>query len=173
MSNFEHLIRNRYSCRQFSDSEVLSDQVQLILESALLSPTAKNNRQWQFYVTDNRLLMTQLADVKEHGASFLRDAGFAVVVACDPKNDECWIEDCSIAAITMQYQASDLGLGSCWCEIRDRYLSDGTSAEDAVRGIVGVGENERILCVIAFGHAKSGETKHSREADWQKVKIVD
>jgi len=34
----------------------------------------------------------------------------------DPMQNDCWVEDGSIAAISMQYQAEALGLGSCWVQ---------------------------------------------------------
>ena len=45
------------------------------------------------------------------GSQFLKDAPLAIVVLGDPMQNDCWVEDGSIAAISMQYQAEELGLG--------------------------------------------------------------
>ena len=62
----------------------------------------------------------KIADAKDLGSQFLKEAPLAIVVLGDPTQNDCWIEDGSIAAISMQYQAEDLGLGSCWCHQRGR-----------------------------------------------------
>lgn len=54
------------------------------------------------------------------GAAFLADAAMAVVVMADPLASDVWIEDASIASIMIQLQAEDLGLGSCWIQVRER-----------------------------------------------------
>ena len=40
----------------------------------------------------------------------------------DPLASDVWIEDASIASIMIQLQAEDLGLGSCWVQVRERSL---------------------------------------------------
>ena len=52
------------------------------------------------------------------GAAFVKDAPAAVVVCGDPSASGLWVEDCSIAAVTMQYAALALGLGSRWAQMR-------------------------------------------------------
>jgi nitroreductase len=82
------------------------------------------------------------------------------------------VEDGSIAAITMQYQAEDLGLGSCWVQMRGRGLSDGTSADTVIRGILDIPENYSVLCVLGIGH-KADERKPQNEdkLKWENVHI--
>jgi septum formation protein len=59
------------------------------------------------------------------GAAFLADAAMAVVVMADPLASDVWIEDASIASIMIQLQAEDLGLGSCWIQVRERFTATG------------------------------------------------
>ena len=86
--------------------------------------------------------------------------------------NDCWVEDGSIAAISMQYQAEDLGLGSCWIQMRGRGLSDGTTADTVIRGVLDIPENLSVLCVLAFGH-KADERKPQNEdkLKWENVHI--
>ena len=123
-------------------------------------------------VVDDKDDLAKLADAKEKFAQFVKDAPLAIVVAGDPQENECWIEDGSIAAISMQLQAEDLGLGSCWAQMRNNYLSDGTASEDVIRGILDIPENMRVLCVVAFGH-KADERKPQNEdrLKWENVHI--
>lgn len=172
MNSFEDLVSCRHSCRVFAEGDINSDDVSLILRAALMSPVSKGRRLWQFIVVDDKIQLEMLADSKDNGAGFLRGAAMAVVVAGDSLKDDCWIEDCSIAALMMQLQAEDLGIGSCWVQIRGRGLCDGTSAEDVVRGVLGIPDNLNVLCVIGFGHKGEEKERHDEDALlWENVHI--
>src|SRR5574344_2066478 len=90
----------------------------------------------------------------------------------DPQQNDCWIEDGSIAAISMQYQIEDLGLGSCWIQMRGRGLSDGTTASSVIRGILDIPEQYEVLCVLAVGN-KADERKLQDEdkLKWENVHL--
>ena len=173
MKSFKDLVQQRRSHRKFTDELVDGEHVQLILRAALMSPTSKSGRSWQFVVVDDKTILERLADAKSMGSQFLKDAPLAIVVAGDSTINDCWIEDCSIAAISMQYQAEELGLGSCWVQMRGRGLADGTSADTVIRGLLGLPENINVLCVIAIGHP-SDERKPQNEdrLKWENVRIM-
>ena len=152
MTDFKDLAQMRRSHRKFTQEEVDSDHLKLILRAALMSPTSKSQRAWQFVVVDDKLSLEKLADAKNLGSQFLKDAPLAIVVLGDPLQNDCWVEDGSIAAISMQYQAEELGLGSCWIQMRARGLDDGTPADTVIRGILDIPENMNCLCIIALGH---------------------
>lgn len=170
MKDFKELVQMRRSHRKFTDEPLTPDEVKLILRAGLMSPTSKNRRSWQFIVVDDKVNLQKLADAKEQYAEFISGAPLAIVLAANPEENECWIEDCSIAAITMQYQAEDLGLGSCWAQMRNYTLSDGTSSEEVIRGILGIPDTHRVLCILAIGH-KADERKPQNEErlKWENV----
>ena len=170
MTEFKDLAQMRRSHRKFTEQEIDADDVRLILRSALMSPTSKGQRAWQFVVVDDKQDIEKLADAKDLGSQFLKGAPLAIVVLGDPVQNDCWIEDGSIAAISMQYQAEDLGLGSCWIQMRGRGLSDGTSADTVIRGILDIPENLNVLCILAIGH-KADERKPQNEdkLKWENV----
>ena len=68
-------------------------------------------------------MLAKLSVCKPAGAAFLKDCALAVVVLANVMESDVWVEDASIASIYMQLQAEDLGLGSCWCQIRIRNVS--------------------------------------------------
>ncbi|WP_455096307.1 nitroreductase family protein [Prevotella koreensis] len=172
MSNFSTLAQLRRSHRKFTKEEISAEDVRLILRAALMSPTSKGRRDWQFVVVDDKIDIEKIADAKSNGSLFVKDAPLVVVVLGDPLANDCWIEDASIAAISMQYQAEDLGLGSCWVQMRGRGLSDGTSADVVIRGILDIPENLSCLCVLAFGH-KADDRKPQNEdrLKWENVHV--
>ena len=172
MTDFKDLAQQRRSHRKFTDEEIDAEDVKLIMRAALMAPTSKGQRAWQFVVVDAPLDIEKLSDAKDLGSQFMKGAPLAVVVLGDPMQNDCWVEDGSIAAISMQYQAEELGLGSCWVQMRGRGLSDGTSADTVIRGILGIPENLSVLCVIAIGH-KADERKPQNEdkLKWENVHI--
>ena len=90
----------------------------------------------------------------------------------DPTLTDPWIEDASIAATLMQLQAADLGLGSCWIQVRDRYRADGVSANEYVQELLGIPETLPVVCIVTFGH-KDEERKavDTSKLLWEKVHI--
>ena len=172
MSKFKDIISKRRSCRAFVKKEIKSDDVRLILRAALMSPTSMGKQSWQFIVVDDNILLEKLADSKDRGADFLRSVAFAVVVLDSPIYNDCWIEDCSIAAFAMQLQATDLGIGSCWAQIRGRGLSDGTLSKDVIQGILNVPSNLEPLCIIGFGYKQNEKDPHDENSlKWENVQI--
>ena len=172
MTDFKTLVQVRRSHRKFTSAEISGDDVKLILRAALMSPTAKSNRGWQFVVVDDKRDLEKLADAKDAGSQLIKDAALAIVVLGDPMQNDCWVEDGSIAAISMQYQAEELGLGSCWVQMRGRGLSDGTSADTVIRGILDIPENLNVLCVVAFGHkADERQPQNEDKLKWENVHV--
>ena len=169
---FKDLVQLRRSHRKFTDEEIDADDVKLILRAGLMAPTSKGQRAWQFVVVDDKADLEKLADAKDMGGQFLKDAPRAIVVLGDPLQNDCWVEDGSIAAISMQYQAEALGLGSCWVQMRGRGLSDGTSADMVIRGVLDIPEELSCLCVVAIGH-KADERKPQNEdkLKWENVHL--
>ena len=170
--DFKDLVQQRRSHRKFTGEEVSAEDVKLILRAGLMAPTSKGQRAWQFVVVDDKTDLEKLSDAKDLGGQLIRDAALAIVVLGDPMQNDCWVEDGSIAAISMQYQVEELGLGSCWVQMRGRGLSDGTSADTVIRGVLDIPENLSCLCVIAVGH-KADERKPQNEdkLKWENVHL--
>ena len=158
--------------RKFTEEELTKEQVVTILKAALMAPTSKRNNGWQFIVIDDKDTLKELSYCKENGASFITDAALAVVVTADPLASDVWIEDASIASAMIQLQAEDLGLGSCWVQVRERFTSAGMSSDEFVRGILDIPLQLQVLSIIAIGH-KGMERKPFNEENlqWEKIHI--
>ena len=170
MENFSSLAAKRRSMRQFTDEKLTDEERKLLLRAALIAPTSKHPNGWEFVAVDDKAKLASLAECRESGAAFVAEAPFAVVVLGDPTVTDAWIEDASIAAIMIQLQAADLGLGSCWAHVRNRSKADGTPAADVVRKLLGIPEKYEPLCIIAVGH-KGMERKPFNEdsLQWNKI----
>lgn len=153
MEDFKTLVQQRRSHRKFTQEKVSPEDVRLILRAALMSPTSKGQRAWHFCVTDDPEAISRMATAKDGGAQFMSGAPLAIVVMGNPETNSCWIEDGAIAAFAMQLQAEDLGLGSCWVQMRGRGVKDGPTANETIHDILGLPEDQEVLCVVAIGHA--------------------
>lgn len=137
-----------------------------------MSPTSKRSNSWQFIAVDDKETLDKLSRCKEHGAAFLADAALAIVVMADPLASDVWIEDASVASILIQLQAEDMGLGSCWIQVRERFTATGMSSDEYVHGILDIPLQLQVLSIIAIGH-KGMERKPFDEEhlQWEKVHI--
>lgn len=170
MTDFKDLVQMRRSHRKYTDEEINPEDVQTIMRAALMSPTSKGRRAWHFVLVDNKVDIEKLADAKAQLSQFLKEAPLAIVVLGDPVENPCWIEDASVAAITMQYQIEELGLGSCWIQMRNEVLSDGTTSDEVIRGVLDIPENMNCLCILAVGHAADQRKPQSEDRlKWENV----
>jgi len=172
MNNFSELIKNRRSMRKFTGEELTQDQVVTLLKAALMSPSSKRSNPWQFIVVDDKETLQQLSICKEMGASFLKDAALAIVVMADPLASDVWIEDAAIASLMIQLQAEDMGLGSCWIQVRERFTATGIPSGDFVHNVLDIPLQLQVLSIVAVGH-KGMERKPFNEEhlQWEKVHL--
>lgn len=172
MENFSDLIKNRRSMRKFTGEELTQDEVVALMKAALMSPSSKRTNCWQFVLVDDKELLKDLAHCKEAGSAFLADAALAVVVVADPLVSDVWVEDASIASLMVQLQAEDLGLGSCWVQVRERFTATGMPSNEFVHGLLDLPLQLQVLSIIAVGH-KGMEHKPFDEAhlQWEKIHI--
>ena len=172
MTDFKDLVQLRRSHRKFTTEEMNPDDLKMILRAALMSPTSKSQRAWQFIVVDDPVAIEKLADAKDMGSQFLKGAPLAIVVLGDPVQNDCWVEDGSIAAISMQYQAEELGYGTCWIQMRGRGLADGTTADTVIRGILNIPDNMNTLCVLTLGcKAEERKPQNEEKLKWENVHL--
>ncbi len=172
MENLHNLLVCRHSIRKYTDQQVKPEDVQLILEAALLSPTSKSSRSWQFIVVEDKDILVSMSECKPAGAMPLKGCAFAVVVCADPAKSDAWIEDASIAAEMMQLQAADLGIGSCWIQIRDRYASDSTPSQEIIQELLEIPETLPVVCVMTFGYpAEERRPVDTSKLLWEKVHV--
>ena len=158
--------------RKFTDEELTQDQVLTLLKAALMAPSSKRSNCWQFIVVDDKDTLEKLSFCKESGAAFVKDAALAIVVTADPLASDVWIEDASIASLMIQLQAEDMGLGSCWIQIRERYTATGMPSDEFVRAVLDIPLQLQVLSIVAVGH-KGMERKPFDEEhlQWEKIHI--
>lgn len=172
MNSFAELIQLRRSTRKFTDRLLSPEQVELIVRAGLMSPSSKRSTPWQFVVVEEKEMLKKLAACKPGSAKFLEESALAIVVLANVMESEAWIEDASIASIMMQLQAEDIGLGSCWCQVRGRQTEDDTDSAQYVRELLNIPYQLEVLSIIGIGY-KAQENKPFDESrlKWEKVHL--
>ncbi|MDR2389942.1 MAG: nitroreductase family protein [Tannerellaceae bacterium] len=172
MKSFSELIKARRSTRRFTEELLTPEAVELILKAGLMSPSSKRSTPWQFIVVEDKEILLKLSEAKPQGAAFLRNCPLAIVVAADVSQSEAWVEDAAIASILMQLQAEDLGLGSCWCQIRGRQTADGADSARYVCDVLHIPYPVEVLSIIAVGYkAKENTPFDASLLRWEAVHI--
>lgn len=172
MESFSELIKSRRSMRKFTEEELTQEQVVTLMKAALMAPTSKRSNAWQFIVVDDKKKLRELSLCKAQSSQFIADAALAVVVAADPLASDVWIEDASIASIYLQLQAEDLGLGSCWVQVRERFTASGMPSNDYVHQVLDLPLPLQVLSVIAIGHKGMARKPFDEEhLQWEKIHL--
>ena len=157
------LLRKRRSVRRFSEKSVEPEKVDLLIEALLRSPSSKGRNPWEFIVVTDPEQRAKLAEAKPKGGTFVVRAPLAIVICADPEKCDVWIEDCSIAAIILQLAALDLGLGSCWSQIRRRSHASGEASSDYLRQVLNLPEQYQVQAIIGIGYPAEEKIGHAQE----------
>ena len=161
---FIELLKKRRSIRQFENRPVEKEKIDNLVEAALRSPSSRSLNPWEFVVVTDPQIIDELSRSKSHGASFMKNAPLAVVVCADPEKSDVWVEDCSIAALLLHLEATDLGLGSCWVQIRMREHDAGSSAEAYVKKLLNIGEDMVVEAIVAIGYPGEDKSEHPKSS---------
>ena len=112
-------IRARRSIRRYQPgAPVPEEDVKLMLEAAMLAPSACNSRPWEFFVAEGPV-KDRLHAIHPY-AGMLETASLAIVVCARPEDQSgkaagFWPLDCGAAVENLLLQAVALGYGACWC----------------------------------------------------------
>jgi nitroreductase len=157
------LLKSRRSIRKFQNKVVEKEKIDTILKSALLAPSSRSRRPWEFIAVTDKEILKKLSNTREHASSFIADAPLGIVVISDPLSYDVWIEDASIASIIIQLSAQNLGLGSCWIQVRERFHSENVKAEDYIKEILGIPDKYSVECMIAIGYSAEEKQAYSED----------
>ena len=118
--NFNQLVSNRYSVRNFSKKEVEDEKLNKVLEAARLAPSAANFQPFKIYVIKSEPLLSSVREC--YHREWINAAPIILVMV--GLHEVAWKRssdtkdytdiDTAIAIDHMTLQATDLGLGSCW-----------------------------------------------------------
>lgn len=153
-------ISKRKSIRKYQNKEVEDEKINKILESARIAPSAANRQEWKFIVVKNQETREKLVDAA-NGQKFVAQAP-VTIVACSTESERvmpcgqyAYTVDLSIAVSFMILEATELGLGTCWL---------GAYSEDAVKEILDIPEEIRVVAMFTLGYDDNGSIDTPRKA---------
>ena len=165
------LLMKRRSIRKYKQEAVDADKLKKIMQAALLAPSSRGKNPWEFIVVQNPETLNELGKCRHPQQVFLPDTPAAIVVLGDTSVTDVWVEDCSIAMTIMQLEAEQLGLGSCWIQIRNRMAQGETqTSNEYVKNLLCVPEQYEVLAILGIGHPDEEKAPYQLEAlHYEKV----
>ena len=143
------LIENRRSVRKFHpDKPVTREQLNRLLETAMMAPSACNSRPWEFIAVTKREVLDEIVRVHPF-AGMCETATAAIIIVAIPQEGKpigYFPQDCAAATQNILLEAVSMGLGACWCGVypRDNHIA-------AIREIFKIKEPKIPFNVIAIG----------------------
>ncbi len=165
------LLQRRRSIRKFAEQSIPEVQLQKVLQAALLAPSSRGRVPWEFILVEEKDTLQQLGKCRHPQQAFLPQTPAAIVVVGDTTASDVWVEDCSIAMTLMQLEAEQLGLGSCWVQIRRRMAqNEQESSGDFVKRLLNIPEQYEVLAILALGvPAEEKPRRQLEELRYEKV----
>jgi|LGVF01.2.fsa_nt_gb nitroreductase len=161
------LLKTRYSIRKYKQETVAKELIHNIVEAMLSSPSGKNKNPWEFLCLDNKEIISGLSRAKSGGAKFLESTPNVIVVLSQEEKSDTWIEDASIALTIGHLTAHELGLGSCWIQIRNRENADGPSI-DYIREYLNLPDGLNVVGLLSIGYPDE-QPDRVKKYDYSKV----
>jgi nitroreductase len=170
-------IRDRRSIRRFTDHAVTREQIETLLDAAVVAPNHKLTQPWRFYVLGPEaryafgLVLggrkakkiedpTAAQAMRENVAAEHRALPALIVVTVTPSgNPEIAEEDYAATMMAVQniaLAATAIGLGT-------HIKSGAVMADAAARAAMGVREGERVVAMINFGEPAEVPPPKKRE----------
>ena len=160
---FTELAKRRRSIKRFTSKHVEQEKIDELIEAALRAPSGRAARPWEFVVVKDKEFLEKLSVAKPSGAVFVKDASVGIVVCADPSESYVWIENCSVAAVSMQYAAHSLGLGSRWAQMRENNYNESKSSREYIAELLDLPDNLDVECIIAIGYPGEEMVPYKKE----------
>ncbi len=169
---FQEVIKDRFSCRNYSGKEVSPETLRQIMEAVHLAPSACNRQPWRFIVIsrpdDGE---GRKAVIDSYNRQWIETAP-VYIIACGLPG-EAWVRpfdgknhtdvDVSIAVEHLCLAATSLGLGTCWvCNFDPAVLRQG----------LGLGEELDPIAIIPLGYPAEGTVvPEKKRKDYSEIVV--
>ena len=162
-------IEKRRSIRKFHpDKPVTREQLNGLLEAAMLAPSARNSRPWEFIAVTKREVLDELAKVHPYAGMCATATAAVIVVAIPPPGmpGDYFPQDCAAATENILLEAVSMGLGACWCGVYPK-----AELIKSIRALFAIKEPKIPFNVIAIGAPAESPAKRGFFEE-SKVKYV-
>lgn len=172
------IIERRRSIKKFTDRAIAREEIEMLLDAAILAPNHRLTRPWRFYVLGPESRYAYGLALGERKARKVPDPAAArslretvaeehrrlpcmiAISVVQSNNPEIREEDYAAAMMAVQNMALAavaLGFGT-------HIKTGGVMGDAAARAAAGVGENERIVAVVNVGEPAEMPAPRKRES---------
>lgn len=174
MNNFEALLKNRRSVRNFHETPVPEEILAAIIQDSTLAPSSGNEQPWQFTIVSDRSFMAEISrdckqtilhrianDANDYAKKYktlLSKTEYnifynapAVVFIMGTKRLKNSEVNCTLAAAYFMFSAVTRGLATCWISFA-KFISD-----DRIKKKLGLDPDLFIVAPIIL-QEKTGPT---------------
>ena len=147
--DFEKVIRQRASIRNYSDKKVDSDKIMKLIEAANLAPSPDNLSILRFIIVEDKEKITKIAQACQQ--PFVGTAHYIIVACSDPtrttnaygKPGENYVRQQAGAALqNFLLKIEESGLSTCWV---------GYFSEDLIKRALNIPDHIQIEAVFPIG----------------------
>lgn len=167
MTDLLEIMMTRRSVRKYTEEKISDEDIKKILSAALLAPSGHSKYPCEFIVVKDRETLNKMSHCRVNVAKMLEGAACAIVVIADKEKSDTIVEDSSVAMMNMELEATALGIGNCWIQVRGRDADDGTSSEDYLRAVLNFPENFACQSILSLGYPE----KMPRKRELAKLKF--
>jgi len=171
--DFWETVAARHSVRRFTTENVTDEQVQRLLETAVLAPSAGNRQPWHFVVVRDPATRQALANAA-YGQRFVAQAPVVIVVCAEPAQSAArygsrgqhlyCLQDTAVAATYILLAVAALDLGTCWV---------GAFDEEAAARALRLPAGRRPVALLPVGHPAESPRRPARRPLEQVVTQID
>lgn len=145
--NILELSKLRFSARKFTDEKVSDADLEYILETVRMAPSACNRQPWKFFIVESAEAKAALQSCYDR--EWFKSAPLYVVCLRDTAQN--WVRsdgkqhgdiDVAIATEHLCLAAAERGLGTCWVCNFDASKISGIFA----------GDNFEVVAIVPLGH---------------------
>lgn len=172
--NFESLIHNRFSLRQFTDEPVSREILEKVIDLARFTPSVCNRQSTKVYIVEEPKIKQRVVDIQQGNRGFGEQIDKMLVVTSDihfffglQERYQSFV-DGGLFAMNLLLSLAYYGIGACglnWCAE--------TKRDNELRKLLKIKESENIIMMIAIGNmpdefktAKSHKREISDIAVW-------
>ncbi|MDD5233474.1 MAG: nitroreductase family protein [Syntrophales bacterium] len=180
-------IRERASCRTYSNEPVGEETLMKIIEAGMQAPSPANNQPWDFFIITRKETKMKIYEeslrckkglfeksgwkwLDSYQVGFLTDVPVLIAVTGDPAKSgaDIFLEQgglgyqhaCAAAIQNMLLAAHALGLGSLWYTL---------FGQEEIKKILGIDDKRAVVAIICIGKPARGPFKTKRAKIEEKI----
>lgn len=161
---FYDVIESRISVKEFQSTPIDKDSLSRAINSAMMSPSWKNNTSYKFILVDNPREKDMLAEAimndTNKASESVKQAPMVAVVVADPSKSgivadkEYYLVDSAIAMEHFILAVTNEGYGTCWI---------GAVDENKVRETLSIPNNQRVVAMTPIGKTAHTPEHHPKK----------